>query len=249
MAASRIATVTRFVGSLCTDAKFTCQGFSRPRSSATLIATLLTLAFAANAVVYSLVRSVALRPLSYAAPDRLVFLWNQRKTVPDLQRTIVTPGDFTEWRSRCRSFTDIAAVELWTDNPSAEMDLASGSSTSRLRGGFVSPEFFNILGVRAQLGRTFSPGDAEASVALLSDTVWRGLFGSRSDIVGATLVVAAGQRDRRPRAVTIIGVLPERIQFTYPQPTEILLPLSDAQMRAAPRNALLYWVVGLLKPD
>jgi putative ABC transport system permease protein len=212
--------------------------------SGPLIVLLLALAAASNVTLYTLVFAVTIRPLPYGDPDQLVLLWNKHKQSSTQERGIVTRRDVSTWQDEAKSFVGLATAELWTDNRTAAVDLISGDSTSRLTGGFVSSNFFDVLRVQAKLGRTFTEHDSETPVAVISHRLWQERFGASSHIVGQSILLAAG-RNRAPRSFTIIGVLSDGFQFTYPEGTQIWL----MQSGKVPEDALLYWVVGRLRPS
>jgi predicted permease len=122
-----------------------------------------------------------------------------------------------------------------------------------LNGAIVTPNFFDVLGAGAARGRTFRASDAtsEAAAVVLSDGVWRRVFGGDSKIIGRTIRLTFGAADARTtRTCTVIGVLAERFVFSYPEHTDIwaLLPWAaleaDAHGRITP---LEYFGVGRLK--
>ena len=148
-------------------------------------------------------------------------------------RGIATPEMVREYRARATSFADIAAVELWRGNLSAQVDLVTNDGAERLRGSFVTPNFFSLLGVSAAIGRAFADGDGRESV-VLSDGLWRRRFGGDPAIVGQTIDIVSGRARTRVRA-QVIGVLPPRFRFTYPEDTEIWLGLRWAEVERANR--------------
>ena len=86
-------------------------------------------------------------------------------------------------------------------------------------------------------------------VALISDRLWRRRFGADPGVIGKTITVGLGGRTRGQRLVEIIGVLPPRFQFTYPEETELWLPLTWPTIENEPDFALLYRAVGRLRHD
>lgn len=83
----------------------------------------------------------------------------------------------------------------------------------------VSPNFFDLLGNKAAIGRLFTPADETncTTCVVITDRLWKAEFNSDRDIVGKTISV-----DGRPG--TIIGVLPESFVFTFPEVSVWLLP-------------------------
>jgi putative ABC transport system permease protein len=215
------------------------------------LAAILTLALGigANTAIFAVVRGVLLRPLPYAAPDRVVMVWSERKGDAVLRRGIATPDEVQQWRARNTSFTDLAVIELWSTDPAARMDLAGAEGAERLRGSFASPNFFDVLGVKAALGRTFSDSDAAsgaADVVVLSDGLWRRRFGADRGIIGRTIELTLG-RPRGPTRFTVIGVMASRFQFTYPEDTELWTPRSWHDVDAAPKGAVAYTTIARLR--
>jgi hypothetical protein len=102
------------------------------------------------------------------------------------------------------------------------MDFAGSEGADRLRGSYASPNFFEVLGVNAALGRTFTGGDTASGsdVVVLSDGLWRRRFGADRSVIGRTIELTVGRRDRRARRFTVIGVMPPRFRFTYPKDTD-----------------------------
>ncbi len=222
------------------------------------LAAILTLALGigANTAIFAVVRGVLLRPLPYTSPSRLVMIWGERKGDSVLRRRIATPLEVQQWRARNRSFADLAVLELWSSDPAARMDLAgeegngSRRDSERLRGSFASSNFFDVLGVRARIGRTFSEGDTAsgaADVVVLSDGLWRRRFGADPAIVGRAIDLTVGRRDRQVRRFTVIGVLPPRFRFTYPKDTELWTPRAWREVDAAPKSAVMYTVIARLR--
>jgi putative ABC transport system permease protein len=214
----------------------------RPALTALTILTLV-LGIGANTAIFAVARGVLLRPLPYQDPESVAMIWQTSGNQP---RGIASPEMVLEYRARATSFADVAAAELWRGNQSAQVDLVTNDGAERLRGSFVTPNFFTLLGVNAAVGRVFGDGDGRESV-VLSDGLWRRRFGGDPAIVGETIDVVSGRARTRVRA-QVIGVLPPRFRFTYPEDTEIWLGHRWAEVERASRGAALYWVIARLKP-
>jgi putative ABC transport system permease protein len=216
----------------------------RPALTALTILTLV-LGIGANTAIFAVARGVLLRPLPYQDPESVAMIWRTAANAAE-PRGIATPEMVREYRARATSFADIAAVELWQGSLSAQVDLLTNDGAERLRGSFVTPNFFSLLGANAAVGRVFGDGDGRESV-VLSDGLWRRRFAGDPAIVGQTIDIAAGRLRTRVRA-QVIGVLPPRFRFTYPEDTEIWIALPFADVAQATPQALLYRVVARLKP-
>jgi putative ABC transport system permease protein len=223
----------------------------RYRGTSLLILLTLALGLGANVAIFAAARGVLLRPLPYHEPDRLVMLWGRREPTPpgNTGRGLATPRWFHAVRDGQRTFSSIAAVELWDGNPSATFDLSASGGAERLRGAFATTNLFDTIGVRAVVGRTFTESDA-ADVAVISHDLWQRLFGGTRDIVGRRLDLATGRgKTRMVRSLTIIGVLPARVQFSYPESTDVWLPIMQEQLEKMRLvDAIMYRIVARLRP-
>jgi putative ABC transport system permease protein len=209
----------------------------------------LALGVGANASIWSLLHATLLRPLPYEHPDRVVAIWRAMPTIPapnnalrsgwDNSRMSMTGGMIHAWRDGSHElFSGLAAYQGWGGNLEAQLDLVQEDRTERLRGALVTPEFFEVLGVEAAVGRTFDRGDEHAGrtdLVVLSDRLWRRAFAADPTIVGRGVRFIAGRADRGPRLFTVVGVLPRSFRFTYPLETEIWVidPWSSVGRNAA----------------
>jgi len=185
----------------------------KPFFVASVLAT-LTVGLGAFAVVYTAVDKILLEPLPYAHPEDLYMVW--RKT----ERFVVTGPEAAQLRT-AGGVIERAAIIRW-----ASFSLAAGPNTDalRLRGLSVSPELFDVLGVRPRLGRGFRPeetGPAAPNVIVLSDGLWRRL-GADPGIVGRTITIAA-------TPFTVIGVTAAGFNFSGSAQADVdaYLPLYD----------------------
>jgi putative ABC transport system permease protein len=159
----------------------------------------LVLGIGANTAIFSLVDSLILRPLAVAEPDRLAIL---STTTATNYRPPYTYTTFDEVR-RLRLFDGAAA---FTTCCSRSTITVRGETESVYRQ-FFSGDFFDTLGVRAYVGRLFTPADdvtgggSDGQVVVISYQLWTNRFGRTPTIVGTLLHV-----DRA--SLTIIGVLP-----------------------------------------
>ncbi len=138
----------------------------------TLIAVItLALGIGANTAIFSVVYALLLRPLPYHEPERLVLLSEKGRTGG---RSSVSYPNYSDWRERAQSFEGMASVR------SQLFNLTGVDKPAQLRGRMVNWNFFQLLGVRPQLGRTFVPEDdryGAARTALISHGMWQEKFG------------------------------------------------------------------------
>jgi len=232
------------------DARFAMRVLRRSPGFALTAIVTLALGIGANTAVFSLVRAVLLRPLPYHEPDRLVSVasGSSRPDVLHAARGILTGNEVLEFRTRATTIRDVAVVHVWGPEISSPIDVLGPDGAERLRGGLVTPNFFETLGVTAARGRLFGSRDNDAEpLAVISDGYWRRRFGADSRIVGRSVdLVLVGRSERAPRRFTVIGVLPPRFRFTYPRETELWAMLPWDSVRTS--RSLEYEVVARLGP-
>jgi putative ABC transport system permease protein len=179
------------------DLRFSARTLWRtPTLTATAIAT-LALGIGANSVVFSLVNTVLLRPLPFAEPDRLYFLFEKSRGT---EHGDVSAHEFVAWRRDTHTFDGLA---MFTYGGATLTGRGEALSVSER---IVTANFFEVFGQRPILGRVFKAGeDASESppLVVLSHSLWTTRFGGDSAVVGqhATL-------DDKP--YEIIGVMPPR---------------------------------------
>ncbi|MDQ3139072.1 MAG: ABC transporter permease [Gemmatimonadota bacterium] len=187
----------------------------------TLVAVLtLALGIGANSAVFSLVRGVLLRPLPYAEPERLVSVMEEH---PQQGPRLASYPTFLDWTKESRVFDGLAFIRGST------RILPGPDGPEQVLAGYVSPQFFRLVGQSPRLGRSFLPEEERAGVpvAVISDALWRRRFGGAADAVGRTMRLGDA-------VVEIIGVMPTG--FAYPVWAELWMPI--AALPAADRAIL-----------
>jgi putative ABC transport system permease protein len=206
----------------------------------TLVALLtLAIGIGANTAIFSVLRSVVLRPLPYTDPEQLVQVWTDHRARGRETPEWLTPTDFLDWRTENRTFSGMAAYQGWGP------DLTGDGEPETLTGLVVSGNFFEVMGARAALGRTLTMRDDDPgveTVVVLSDALWRRRFGADSTVVGRRVMLNG-------LPVTVIGVL----QPGFRAPIQTAAPdVYRATRRPANsgcgRGCIVLRVIGRMKP-
>jgi putative ABC transport system permease protein len=230
------------MGTVGQDLLFAMRTWRRAPWFAAGAVLVLALGIGANGAIFSLVRAVLLEPLPYDRPDEVVMVWHSRPDRPQPRVAISTP--IKRWRDANNgALQDLAALMLWQGNLEARFDLIGSDGAMRLRAGLVTPNFFSVLGTRPLHGRLFVPADedpAHANLVVLSHALWQRAFGADPAVIGRTVTLVTGRRDRAPRPHVVIGVLPPGFRFTYPVDTEIWSIYPWARLNADPGDAIRY---------
>lgn len=184
-----------------TDLRMAVRALARqPGFSAVALFT-LALGIGASAAVFSVLQSVLLTPLRYRNPDRLVRLQLFEPNHPDplkrLRPFLSVPLVYA-LHTRQDVFTGIAAMNSYRE---LGADLTDGAQPQRLRQLPVALDFFDVLGVRPILGRTFGPDEPDLRIAVLSFGLWTGAFGRDSLILGKSITLDGIQ-------YLVVGVMP-----------------------------------------
>ncbi|HKX32870.1 MAG TPA: ABC transporter permease [Blastocatellia bacterium] len=169
----------------------------------------LALGIGANTAIFSIVETVLVRPLPYREPERLVWLTNANYA-RGIAQTFLNRADILDYREQATTLEQIAA---WDTIP---VHLRGVRQPERLEGIFVTPNFFQVLGVRPILGRDFDPQDAEGVTIIISHSLWRRQFGGDPQVIGRKVDL-----DRSTPTATIVGVLAP--EFQYPPRIELYL--------------------------
>ncbi|HEY1911597.1 MAG TPA: ABC transporter permease [Vicinamibacterales bacterium] len=152
----------------------------------TLVAVLtLTLGIGANTAIFSLLYQVLLRPLPYAAADRLVFAWNSYPLMGLSQAGVSIP-DYLDRKNEAIAIEDATLFTMRAVN------LTTEGQPEQLRGLAVTPSFFSTIGRQPFIGRAFTDAEAVPGAdrfAVLTYSLWITHFGSDRSIVGRDIRV------------------------------------------------------------
>src|SRR5262245_37368116 len=152
------------------DIRIALRALAR-RPAFTLIALVtLALGIGANAAIFSVFNAVLLRSLPFDDPGRLVMPWEFSAEVQQrvgFDRLPSSPGDVTDFITRNRTFAHLSWMRA------ERVNLTGGGEPERIGGVRVSLDFFDTLGVRPVLGRTFVESDAGSPrTALIGFGLW-----------------------------------------------------------------------------
>ena len=181
-----------------TDLRYGARSMARNPAFTAIAVLTMALGIGATAAIFSVVRSVLLRPLPFPEPDRIVQLWETRAE-RDMFQISFTYANFWDVRDMNRTLEAVGAIR-WNS-----MNLTGAQEPLRLSVAGVTEGFFRALGVNPVAGRLFARGEdapgSDARIAVLSHSFWNTRFGADPAAVGRDLVLD-GQSYR------IIGVLP-----------------------------------------
>jgi len=195
--------------SLLRDLRISVRTLSRSPGFSIIAVLVMALCIGATTSLFTVVRSVLLRPLPFRDPSGLVMIYEHFRdpgmNAQQFNYNPVAPADYYDWRGLTHGFEDMAAVRYWQFTLTGERgelpELVSA------RGG--TSNLFPLLGVNAAVGRTFTENEdrLDGNAVLLTWNLFVRRFGGTASIVGRQIHL-----DGKP--YTVIGVLPE--WFTFP---------------------------------
>lgn len=201
---------------------------------------ILALGIGANTAMFSVVYGVLLRPLPYQEGGQLVVL-HQQATHANATDVPFSVKEIFDYRDQNHTLAGVV------EHHSMVFLLLGKDTAERVQTAVVSANFFDALGVKPLLGRTFVAADeahGADAVLILSYDYWKNRHGGDPNIVGRVF-----QMNNRPH--TVIGVLPSIPQ--YPSASDVYMPTSQCPTRSSPafianRQARMMIVFGRLKP-
>ena len=210
------------------DVRYACRGLVKNPSLSVMAVASLALGIGANTAIFSLVDSLLLRALPVRSPEQLVLLGSGT----DARIPYWSSDVWDQLRQRPQLFDGTLA---WA---TTRFNLSSSGETQLVDGVWASDSYFDVLGVPAILGRTFSSVDDQAGggrrtpVAVISYGFWQRRFGGTPTVIGRTLTL-----DRT--AFTIIGVTPPVFFGTDVGRTfDVAVPLGFKPLTDGPQNGL-----------
>jgi putative ABC transport system permease protein len=218
------------------------RGLARTPVFAATTVGILAGGIGAASAIFSVVNALLLQPLPYRNAHELVFVW-QDLTQAGYPRAPLAGPELQDLRDRSTTFAAFGGI--WANTTT----LSDGTEPEQLRIGLVTPNFFQVLGAEAALGRTFEEGDDRADGdprILLSAALWQRRYGADPGIVGRR-IIAAG------RPTTVVGVMAPGFRLLLP--ADAAIPDDQQAWMLLNRNALLgprqqqfLRVVGRLEP-
>jgi macrolide transport system ATP-binding/permease protein len=167
------------------DVRYAIRSLARNPAFALTVVGVLTLGIGLNAAVFTMLKSMALSPIAGVdGSARLAVIFGETSAGRGIA---LSYADYQYLRDHDRAFSGLLGTSVFKPT------LGRGRSARSVWGELVTGNYFQILGVRAEQGRTLLPSDETAPgrhpVVVISDGLWRRDFGAASDIVGKTIEI------------------------------------------------------------
>src|SRR5439155_3859141 len=190
------------------DIRYALRTVKRGGISTAVAVLSLAVGVGANAAIFSVGYAMLAHPLPYAGADRLVMLRSTNLSHA-LLWTAAAPANLLDWQAQAKSFEAIAGYRWQT------VDLTGGDRSERLRGLRITPEFFQVFGVRL-MGETFNPSDPQRrrSEIIIGSSLWRRRFGSDAKLLGKVVDVNVINLSRvGPTPYFVVGIALSDVHF------------------------------------
>ncbi|HEV3485795.1 MAG TPA: ABC transporter permease, partial [Vicinamibacterales bacterium] len=203
---------------LTSDVRYAVRTLAKNPMFSLAVIAVLTVGIGLNATVFTMLKGFALSPIAgVSGSARLTVMFGETSTGRQVR---VSYPDYQYLRDHDRAFTALVG------SIPASINLGKGRSARQIWGELVSGNYFQVLGVRAQHGRTLLPSDeagpGRQPVVVISDGLWRRDFGADPSIVGKTL-------DINNNRLTVVGVAdPSFHGTTVVYDVEVFVPVTIA---------------------
>jgi predicted permease len=230
------------------DIRYALRTFAKRPSFAVAAIATLALGIAVNTIAFSLLNSLALRPMPIPGATRVVRL--HPVDASGRIGNLISYSDYLDYRSGSAAFEAMAAY-IPADLTAGRSSLDRSVVTPRAALGYVvSASYFDLTGVRPALGRVLQAGDdtAGARLAVLSHAFWQSRFGGAAAVVGATLTLNG-------EPFTIVGVAAPGFAGTEPLVADVWVPAGaltvavPGSLPLSARDAPAFLVIGRLAPS
>ena len=217
--------------SLLQDVRYGIRSLRRTPGFTAAAVLALGLGIGATAAIVSVIDGVLLRPLPYAAPERLMVVMHN---IDDA----VAPGNFLDWRRMAASFERMGGAVYWQPN-------LTGDRPEKILAVRVTSDVPAMLGVAPILGRLFTAAhdQSEARDVIISHALWQRLFAGDSAALGRTLTLDG-------QSYAVIGVMPEAFDFPpfWAKGAQLWAPLAITGEETTRRLGNYLRVFARLKP-
>jgi predicted permease len=216
------------------DLRYGTRALTKNPGSSAMAVLALALGIGTTTQSFTIVNTVLIKPLPYQDSERLVVIWKKTSTQ---DREFVTPADFLDWRRMNQSFENVAAIRFW------QVNVTESGDPEHVRGYQVSANFFETLGMKAILGRTFRADEDQLGkerVVVLSHKFWNRRFGGDPNIINREVVL-------NQEKYLIIGVMSD--EFRYPRNSAALwTPMAFTPAQMTDRQERSLTVTARIKP-
>jgi putative ABC transport system permease protein len=202
----------------------------------TLIAVLtLALGIGANTAIFSVLNAVLLRGLPYHKADQLVLLGGQTSSG---ERDTISIPELEDFRAGIQSVEDLIGLQ------SQSVNVTGADRPDRIRGSFVSANYFQFFNLNPIVGRTFVDGEDKPGApkqVVVNEKTWRERLNSDLNLEGKKLILNG-------EPYSVIGVVSDKFKQPFDPDVEAWMPMTYFPGNTGQRDARFMFAMGHLKP-
>ena len=220
------------------DLRYGVRMLAKNRAFTAVAILTLALGIGANTAIFSCINAWIIKPLPYPQSERLMVFATHDQKNGWTSEHVTSPADFFDFQKQNTSFEQSVA---WAG---ASLNLTGDGRPELVDGGRVTWNFFDTLGAKPILGRTFTPDDDHSGaphVAIVSQGLWQGRYAGDPKIIGRNIAIGG-------EAYTVVGVMPGTFQFPLMGVANLWTPLALTDKQRADRNGTWLPAFGRLKP-
>jgi putative ABC transport system permease protein len=216
------------------DFNFGIRILAKNRAFTAIALLTLALGIGVNTSIFSVVSGILFHPLPYKDADRMVVVWESNPGMK-LERVGVSGLNYLDWKQQTQTLEDLIAFEKGSGT------VTGLGEPEQVPGMRVSVNFFEFLGIKAPMGRTFNADECQGqhNVGVISYNYWKSRLGGDLNVIGRQFAVDG-------LSYTIIGVLPRN--FYFPVPGELFVPWPNEWLLRGGRDNHYLGVMGRLRP-
>ena len=228
-----------FLHTFIQDLKYAARSLRKNPGFVCVVVASLALGIGANSTIFSVMNALLYRPLPYPGADRMVAIFETQLSHPDEWQPPPI-AEVLDWRKQSHVFEEIA---LTSGTESSILSGTSGPELIHIQD--VTPNFFDLLGVKPVLGRTFVADEQQelAEAAVISDAFWKRHFRGDPGVLGKSFT-----NHNTGIVSTVVGIMPPGFAPFYGDPIDLWEPINPANPRYAARQDHWLMPVARLKP-
>jgi putative ABC transport system permease protein len=222
------------------DIRYGFRSLLKHPGFASIAVLTLALGIGANTAIFSVVNGVILAPLPFPDQQQLLTLGEGGRGQESIERGAFSFPDYKDLQTQTQTLAHVSAYLN-----SGALLRSEGFQDVRIFGADVSPEFFDVVGVKPQLGRVFTKDEDKpnAGVVLISHRLWQERFHGSPDVIGKQIRMTSS-------TVSVIGVMPAGFEYPFrAEHRDFWEPLSDRPLPGSDqRDNRSYEVIARMKP-
>lgn len=237
------------MGGFIQDLRYAIRILVKSKGFTIVVVMALALGIGANTTIFTILNAIFLQPLPMEKPSELVSVYtiDEKNSTARQNFLQISFPNFQDYRDQNKTFSGLLAFSQ------ATMSLTGKGEPQQVNGLIVTGNYFDLLGVKAAVGRTFLPEEDQTPgshpVVILGNGLWKRQFGASPQVIGSQITL-------NNTSYTVVGVTSENFRGTFAIGSpDFFVPMmmhdqvfnGIVKQWFNERRALLFGVVGRLK--